>query len=148
VVAAAKDAPMQPWVVRAGASELMDDVPAPGTIVKTTPHDAVGVTEWTLSNGVQVVLKPTTFKDNQIVFTAVSAGGLSLANESDLVPAQTAAQVVASMGFGKFASGDIRRVLQGKAVGVQPSSVRTSTGCPAAARAKTLKRCSSSSISR
>ena len=120
VVAAAKDAPMQPWVVRAGASELMDDLPAPGTIVKTTPHDAVGVTEWTLSNGVQVVLKPTTFKDNQIVFTAVSAGGLSLANESDLVPAQTAAQVVASMGFGKFASGDIRRVLQGKAVGVQP----------------------------
>jgi zinc protease len=120
VVAAAKDAPMQPWVVRAGTSELMAEPPAPGSIVKTTPHDAVGVTEWTLSNGVRIVLKPTTFKDNQIVFTAVSPGGLSLADDADLVPAQTAAQVVVSMGFGKFASGDIRRILQGKAVGVQP----------------------------
>jgi zinc protease len=120
VVAAAKEAPMQPWVVRAGASELMEEPPVPGSIAKTTPHDGVGVTEWTLSNGVRVVLKPTNFKDNQIVFTAVSPGGLSLADDSDLVPAQTAAQVVGSMGFGKFASGDIRRALQGKAVGVQP----------------------------
>jgi zinc protease len=121
VLAAAKDAPMQPWVVRTGTSELMAEPPAPGSIVKTTPHDAVGVTEWTLSNGVRVVLKPTDFKDNQIVFTAVSPGGLSLANDSELVPAQTAAQMVGSMGFGKFASGDILRVLQGRAVGVQPA---------------------------
>jgi zinc protease len=68
----------------------------------------------------RVVVKPTDFKDNQIVFTAVSPGGLSLASDSELVPAQTAAQAVSSMGFGKFASGDIRRVLQGRAVGVQP----------------------------
>ena len=120
VVAAAKDAPMQPWVVRGGTSELMENPPSPGSIVKTTPHDAVGVTEWTLSNGVRVVLKPTTFKDNQIVFTAVSPGGLSLADGSNLVSAQTAAQMVGSMGFGRFASGDIRRVLEGRAVGVQP----------------------------
>ena len=120
VMAAAKNAPMQPWVLRASASELMDELPAPGTIAKTTTHDAVAVTEWLLSNGVRVVLKPTDFKDNEIVFRSVAAGGLSLASETDLVPAQTAVQVVTSMGFGKLASGDIRRVLQGKAVGVQP----------------------------
>ena len=120
VMAASKDAPMQQWKLRETASGLMATPPEPGRIVATTPHDSVGVTEWTLSNGMRVVLKPTEFKENQIVFTAVSAGGLSVADESALVPAQTAAQVVASMGFGTLASGDIQRVLQGKAVGVRP----------------------------
>jgi zinc protease len=84
------------------------------------PHEAIGLTEWTLSNGVRVVLLPTTFDADQIVFSAVSPGGLSLAPDGDLVPAQTAAQVVAAMGFGQFASGDLRRFLAGRPVGVQP----------------------------
>ena len=52
----------------------MDAPPARGTIVKTTARAEAGITEWTLSNGATVVLKPTTLKEDQILFRAVGAG--------------------------------------------------------------------------
>ena len=45
---------------------------------------APGITEWTLSNGVRVVLEPTTFKQDEILFRAFSPGGTSLAVRSGL----------------------------------------------------------------
>ena len=51
----------------------MDAPPARGTIVKTTVRPEAGITEWTLSNGATVVLKPTTLKEDQILFRAVGA---------------------------------------------------------------------------
>ena len=52
--------------------------PTPGTVTKTNVRADVGITEWTLSNGVTVVLKPTTFKQDEVVFRAFSPGGTSL----------------------------------------------------------------------
>ena len=43
-----------------------------------------GITEWTLSNGVRVVLAPTTFKQDEILVRAFSPGGTSLARRSGL----------------------------------------------------------------
>ncbi len=119
-LASAAGANLTPWVTRATAASLLETEPEPGAIVKTETRTAIGVTEWTLSNGARVVLLPTTFQEDQIVFSAVRSGGLSLASDADLVPAQTAGQVVNSMGFGRFGSGDLRRWLTGRAVGVQP----------------------------
>ena len=48
---------------------------------------SIGITEWTLSNGVRVVLKPTTFKQDEIVFRGFSEGGTSLASDADFMPA-------------------------------------------------------------
>ena len=45
----------------------------------------IGVTEWQLSNGLRVILKPTPFKEDEILFRAVSPGGTSLASDQDLV---------------------------------------------------------------
>ena len=119
-LADAAAANLTPWVPRIIAASLLEHEPAPGSIAKTVVRREIGVTEWTLSNGIRVVLLPTTFNRDQIVFSAVSPGGLSLANDADLVPAQTATAVVNSMGFGRFASGDLRSFLAGRAVAVQP----------------------------
>ena len=51
----------------------MDAPPQPGTIVRTTARPEAGVTEWTLSNGATVVLKPTTLRADQILFRAFGA---------------------------------------------------------------------------
>ena len=120
VLASAATIELKPWVSRVGPASLLDREPAPGSIATTVTHAPIGVTEWTLSNGVRVVLLPTKFSEDQIVFSAVSSGGLSLASDADLIPAQTATQVVNSMGFGRFGSGDLRRWLTGRAVSVQP----------------------------
>ena len=64
----------------------MDAPPPRGTIVKTTVVREAGITEWTLSNGATVVLKPTTLKEDQILFRAAAPGGTSLASDADFIP--------------------------------------------------------------
>ena len=80
--------------------------------------DAFGITEWELSNGVKVVLKPTTFKQDEVIFRATSPGGTSLASDKDYVAAMTAAQVVGAGGLGQFDVIQLRNVLAGKAASV------------------------------
>jgi zinc protease len=99
---------------------LLDKPPAPGKIVNTTVKDAYGITEWELSNGVKVVLKPTTLKQDEIVFRATKPGGYQLAGDQDFIPAKTAAQVMSVTGSGKFSAIDLRKVLAGKIASVSP----------------------------
>ena len=62
--------------VDAGAGEaLVDAPPARGTIVKTAVRAEAGITEWTLSNGVTVVLKPTTLKEDRDPVSRHGQGG-------------------------------------------------------------------------
>ena len=97
---------------------LLEPMPEPGAVVGTTTKGAFGVTEWTLSNGVTVVLKPTDFKEDQIVFRAVSPGGHSLAADADFLTASNADAVVTAGGLGKFSAVDLPKVLAGKQAGV------------------------------
>ena len=81
----AKDARRRTWT-RSARSRCSTRAPTPGAVAKTTTKDAFGITEWELSNGVKVVLKPTTFKEDEILFRAFSPGGTSLASDAGLHP--------------------------------------------------------------
>jgi zinc protease len=120
VVKAASSRELTAFVDTVSAMALLDVVPQPGRIVKTTTIDAAGITEWELSNGVKVVLKPTTFREDEIIFRATSPGGTSLASDKDFIPASTATQVISAGGLGKFNSVDMRKVLTGKAASANP----------------------------
>jgi zinc protease len=111
---------LEPYVDAAVGHSLMDAPPKAGAIVKTTERSEAGVTEWTLSNGATVVLKPTKLKEDQILFRAVAPGGTSLASDADFVPARVADAVVAVGGAGQFSDVMLDRILNGKAVAVQP----------------------------
>ena len=76
----------------------------------------------------KVVLKPTTFKDDEVVFRAFSPGGTSLASDADYVAAQTAMQVVSAGGLGKFSAVDLRKQLAGKVATVRPIVGETEEG--------------------
>ena len=96
IVKAAAGKDLKPYVDTAAAATLLDPIAATGTIARTSTKEAIGITEWELSNGVKVVLKPTTFKEDEILFRATSPGGTSLASDKDYIPASTATQVVAA----------------------------------------------------
>ena len=98
---------------------LMDAPPQRGTIARSAVR-AAGVTEWTLSNGATVVLKPTTLKEDQILFRITAPGGTSLASDADFVSARVAASVVPAGGVGDFSAVTLDKVLAGKAVIVTP----------------------------
>jgi zinc protease len=100
---------------------LLPEMPEPGSIVSTRARPEIGVTEWTLSNGARVILKPTDFKEDEILMRATSPGGISIAPDENLVPANTADQVVTSGGLGAFSALDLEKKLAGKAVFVRPT---------------------------
>jgi zinc protease len=104
---------LRPWVDDVTTTPLFDATPTPGAVAKTTTQAQYGITEWTLGNGVRVVLKPTTLKQDEIVFRAFSPGGTSLAPEPDVIAAQTAAQVVGAGGLGKLDASGVHNALNG-----------------------------------
>ena len=128
VIKAATDAPVTAYVDTVSSMPLMAMPPAPGTVAKETKNDAVGITEWTLSNGVRVVLKPTTFKQDEIIFRAVSPGGTSLASDADYIPAATAADVIEQGGLGQFNTINLAKVLAGTTAVVRADIGATEEG--------------------
>ena len=118
---------------------LLARAPTAGSVAGTTTADTLGITEWTLSNGVKVVLKPTTFKQDEIVFRAVSPGGTSLASDTDYIPAETADAVVAQGGLGDFSRIDLDKVLAGTTASVRADIGPTEEGLAGGAARKDLE---------
>ena len=114
LVAAAITAPIEPWKDDAGDRPLMATKPTPGKVTKTSRDDTNDVTTWTLANGIKVLVKPTTFQNDEVVFTAFQRGGSSLIAEKDYVHARFAAEIVSESGVGDFDATALRKVLAGK----------------------------------
>jgi zinc protease len=119
-VSAASANRLTAYVDTAAGQTLMQSTPAAGSIIKTTEHPEAGITEWTLSNGATVVLKPTTLREDQILFQAFAPGGTSLANDAEFVPARAAGEVVAAGGVGRFSGVALDKILSSKAITVVP----------------------------
>jgi zinc protease len=120
VVKTAQAKQLEAYVDAAAGQTLIEAPPARGAIVKTTARPEAGITEWTLSNGATVVLKPTTLKEDQILFRASAPGGTSLATDADFIPARVADDVIPAGGVGRFNAVALDKILVGKAVGVTP----------------------------
>jgi len=116
-----QDSEIAPYVDEVEDSPLVAEPPVPGQIVGEHHDYALGVTVWELSNGARVILKPTDFKDDEVLFRASSPGGTSLARDEDYIAASTAADVVSMGGLGTFSLVELKKKLAGKAVAVSPS---------------------------
>ena len=99
---------------------LVAQVPQPAAIVERSEIAELGITRWTLANGIRVVLKPTDFKNDEIRFSAYSPGGHSLVPDPDYVAASTAASVVGEGGVAGFSQIELQKKLAGKVVWVSP----------------------------
>jgi len=127
-IKAGSNAQLSAYVDTVSTLPLLEPVPAPGRVVNTTERAALGITEWQLSNGVRVVLRPTTNKQDEILFRAVSSGGTSMASDQDYVPAETAAAVIERSGLGKLNESTLEKKLAGKTAFVRPEIGDTSEG--------------------
>lgn len=120
IVAKAAATPVAAYAEKAMAHGLMPLLPQSGTVVSEKKTPSLGLTEWTLSNGVKVVLKPTDYKNDQILMGAYRAGGLSLFPDTDVINGSYAVPVVSEMGLADFSPNDLRKLLAGKAVSAGP----------------------------
>ncbi len=120
VFQAVKGSDITPYVDSVDEAPLVAEEPTPGAVVEEQVFDAVGVTSWRLSNGARVILKPTDFKEDEILLRASSPGGTSLASDADYIAASTAAEVVSAGGLDRFSVVDLQKKLSGKAVSLSP----------------------------
>lgn len=79
-----------------------------------------GITEWILENGVKVLLKPTDFKNDEILFTSFSWGGWSLYSPEDFWSASSADYIIDQSGVGSFNATSLEKKLTGKTVNLTP----------------------------
>jgi zinc protease len=124
---AALHAKVNPYEEKAVALELLKNKPAAGVIVsekKTLP----GVTELTFANGVKAILKPTDFKNDEIVMTSFHKGGTAKYAAEDKFSANYASTIVQQMGAGDFSPTDLHKILAGKTMAAGPSISGLSAG--------------------
>ncbi|WP_163715775.1 M16 family metallopeptidase [Mangrovibacterium lignilyticum] len=99
---------------RKAALSLLKEQPIPGKILSEEKDSILGMTTYTLSNGLEVTVKPTTFKDNQILFTGVKKGGINLYGTEDKSNLKFLFSVINTMGYGEFSPTELRDYLAGK----------------------------------
>ncbi len=118
--AAVQESDIAPYEDDVDDAPLIAREPLAGEIVSEETIEEVDVTVWQLSNGATVVLKPTDFKADEILFRAESPGGTSLVEDEDYVAASTAADVISAGGLGQFGLIELQKKLAGKSVSVSP----------------------------
>ena len=134
VLARAKTSTILPWEDRLSGLELMADEPVPGRVTATRRIEPLGVTVLTLSNGAEVWLKPTDFKNDQVVFSAYALGGASTAPEEEFFDTVLAASLVNVGGVGGFTPPDLARLLAGTLASATPYIDLRSHGVRGSAR--------------
>jgi len=88
----------------------------PGRVVSRRNLDRFGenVTEFTLSNNVRVIIKPTDFRADEIRFAGRSVGGNSLFDDADFATFSVLSEVATIGGLGNFSRINLSRALSGK----------------------------------
>lgn len=114
-------ASLKPYEDKAVATSLMTQLPTAGKVTAEKKVEAVGVTELTLSNGVKVILKPTDFKNDEVLVSAYSLGGQSLYADAEMYDAQYASQIIAQSGVSTYSTPDLTKMMSGKTVRISPS---------------------------
>lgn len=115
-----RDLPLEPYRDIDPDAALMAEAPEPGEIVERREIPEIGVTEWELSNGARVVLKPTEFRRDQVLLEGFSPGGHSLVPEEEHLTASHAAEIVSLGGLGELDEIDLAKVMAGRVAQVSP----------------------------
>jgi zinc protease len=111
---------LTPYIDYTTDKPLLAQLPPPGKITDTKIDSAIDITTVTLSNGVKVILKPTQYKNDQILINGYSFGGTSLASDPDFTSADFSAGIIGGSGIADFSQAQLDKRLAGKNVRVSP----------------------------
>lgn len=119
-ISSAKTSDISAYVDQVSNKPLLSAKLSGGKVTSESKIPELGITEFKLSNGIKVILKPTDFKNDEISFSAFSAGGTSLYSDADFQSALYATTIIRNGGLGDFNSVQLPKLLTGKKVSVFP----------------------------
>lgn len=97
---------------------LMTTLPEKGSILKEVRDEEKGTTVWTLSNGAKVVVKPTDFKQDEILVQGFALGGTSVLDDKYVAEIKMMDDAASVGGLANFSATSLKRNLAGKNVEV------------------------------
>jgi len=119
-IRAAEARPVTAWTDATEVKEILAKKPTPGTVTSTRALADLGVTIVTFSNGVEAWLKPTDFKNDQVLLSMYASGGASLASQEDFLEASMATSYVGLSGAGGIKATDLEKLLAGRRASASP----------------------------
>nr|WP_315141590.1 insulinase family protein [uncultured Flavobacterium sp.] len=122
------EADLKPYEDKAVATSLLRKELKAGTVVKREANATLGTKTLVLSNGVKVVYKTTDFKNDEVLFEAVSLGGSNLYSNEEMKKVQFANGALAEAGFSGLKLNDINKFMTGKIARVNPYIGGTTEG--------------------
>ncbi len=135
----ANEVEVEPYVETVSNEPLIATLPPKGAIESKKHDDTFDATVLTLKNGVKVIYKPTTFKDDEIMMSAYSFGGYSAMDQSDPYTLQEINELATLGGVGNFSAIDLPKVLAGKKAKVSPFIGNTTEGMTGNCSARDLE---------
>ncbi len=111
---------LKPYVDLTTDKPLLAKLAPAGKIVATVADSVIGTTTVTLSNGVKVIMKPTQFKNDQILVNGYSFGGTSVASDDDFISADFSSGIIGNSGIADFTQPELTKKLAGKNISVSP----------------------------
>ena len=83
-------------------------------VKKTKTNDEYALTEWTLKNGIQVIVRPSKLKADEVMLEAKAYGGLALLDDEDYHTGMFLADIASTSGVSTFSAIELQKQLSGK----------------------------------
>ncbi|PKN72425.1 MAG: peptidase M16 [Candidatus Cloacimonetes bacterium HGW-Cloacimonetes-3] len=99
---------------------IIENIPIPGRITKSTTFPKSGIKKWVLSNGVTVYSKQTDFKADEVLLSSQSPGGTALLNSDDARISEIISHYSHNSGFGNFDGPALQKAMAGKVADAYP----------------------------
>ena len=141
VVKEVESAELEAPAAEAIETEFLDPSTLKGSKVKKTRTTVYGATEWTLKNGVKVVLYPTEFEKDRVMFNLYKKGGTSLIETADLPSFEANVYDLFTNynGVSRFPASTVSKMLAGKQLSVNPNLSGLYTSISGSATRKDLE---------
>ncbi len=120
IIRQSKTIDLKPYIDKFREEPLVKDDLKGGKIVERKENKELGFTELILSNGIVVAVKPTNFKNDEVLFSAFSLGGNSLYPDNQFMSANYATKVIDMSGAGNFDNVELEKKLKGKNLEIHP----------------------------
>jgi len=117
---AVREKKIPPLSPRPARSPLVAEPPPPAAIVARREMPSLGMTRWTLENGVRVLLKPTGSKSDRVLLSAWKPGGHSLLDPADVPVATQIGSVLERSGVSGVPRAELDAILGGRHVRATP----------------------------
>jgi zinc protease len=120
IIKSARSKKVEAYVDAVTETPLLTEVPVPTMVTNRTENTEFGFTELLFGNGVRMILKPTDFKNDEIVMTAFSPGGLSIYPDQDVMSATMASTIISQSGLGDYDFTGLQKKLSGNTAKLTP----------------------------